>query len=611
MPSYGKLALAALLTVAAAAPARAGVVAGQPLDGPSPDVLGLGGASMAADGGGAVAYLRADAGVAHVFVALLTRGAWSAPVRVDPGLGGPAAQPVIAASGGGRVAVAFLSGGTLEAAVRPAGARTAFTAPQAIAAGAGDPALSMGSSGTAYVAYRAAGGGLRAARLDRTATTFAGLPDAVEPQTGSGAGDGPLRRARIAVAADATGLVAWAEGGADGRSHVLARRVYGLHVGSVVRDATVDHLGSLSGGSADLAEVGLQDDSSYAWVAFREAFAGADGTPGVRALARPLVGSEFGAPQPLDGLQPGAAGPSLAIDGAGDGLAATARDGAHAVIGSAIGPGGFGPGQPANQVAAAAAPAPVAAVSRTGQGLIAFATEQGTLEARLFDGGAPAAAAPLSRADYGPVYAPGGLDAAVDAHGDAVVAFLQGDAAARRLVVAAVVDPPGGLAGLTSEHFGRVTRPLLQWTAARGAFSPISYTVVLDARPVGTTSATSLRVPAALSDGVHRWHVVAEDSLGQQTASAERTLAIAARPPVVTVAVTGSDRAGAILSFTVGARAPAGIARVVIDYGDRSAAGSGARSRHRYAHRGRFVVGVTVLDRVGNRGAARRTIAVG
>jgi hypothetical protein len=619
---YRSLALAGLVLSAGAGagavavPARAGVVPGQSLDGPSPDLLAVGGAVMAADGGGAVAYLRGDGGVAHVFVVLLAGGVWSTPVRVDGPLAGPAAQPVVAAAAHGRVAVAFVSGGALYATVRPSGAG-AFGPPQPVAAPAGDPSLSMGLSGTAYVAYSVPAGDVRAARLDRTAAAFVALPDPLDPQPGGGAGSGPLRRARVVVAADATGLAVWGADGPDGRTHVLARRVYGLHVGSVLTDVGLDQLGGLAGGSADSPDVGIEDDSSYAWIGFRQAFAAPGGTPAARALVRPLVGSVLGAPAAVDSLAFPAAdsplGPSLAIDGVGDGVAATRLPASGTVVGSALGPGGgsFGLGQAVNPVAGAgpSAPAPVAAVSRTGQGLIGFATADGGVAARLLARGAAVGDAPLARPEYGPLAPGGGLAAAADAQGDAIVAYLQGDASARRLAVAAVVNPPGPLFGLTTDHFIRVARPLLQWTASRGAFSPIAYTVVLDGKPVATTAATSLRLPVALADGVHQWQAIARDSLGQQTPSPVRALRIAARPPVVGLAVSGSRRAGAALTFAATVKAPAGLAAVTIDFGDGARA-RGARASHRYARAGRFTVRVTAVDRLGNRAVVAHPIAI-
>ena len=114
---------------------------------------------------------------AHVFVSLERGGAWAPPVQVDPGVAGGASAASVAAAGGGRVVVAWIAGGTLYGAVHAAGA-TAFTPPQPLGAASGQPALGIGISGTAYVAYAApdtGGSDVDVARLDRTSTSFVAL----------------------------------------------------------------------------------------------------------------------------------------------------------------------------------------------------------------------------------------------------------------------------------------------------------------------------------------------------------------------------------------------------------------------------------------------------
>src|SRR5207249_380074 len=114
--------LAAALLLAPAGVARAGIFPGEVIDGPDPDLVRAGDVDLARDGTGAVVYVRKDGGVNHIFAAPLTDGGWGSPERVDNGLGDPGSQPVVAASDGGRLAIAFLSGGNLYAVVRPAGA---------------------------------------------------------------------------------------------------------------------------------------------------------------------------------------------------------------------------------------------------------------------------------------------------------------------------------------------------------------------------------------------------------------------------------------------------------------------------------------------------------
>ena len=54
-------------------------------------------------------------GVPHVFVSRLVDGAFQPPEQVDAGLAGAGSQPVVAASDGGRLVVAYVSGGGIFA----------------------------------------------------------------------------------------------------------------------------------------------------------------------------------------------------------------------------------------------------------------------------------------------------------------------------------------------------------------------------------------------------------------------------------------------------------------------------------------------------------------
>ena len=142
--------IAALAAVPGAA--HAGFYAGEPVDGPSADIRSVGDVDIARDGTGAVAYVRRDGGVDHIFVSRLAGGVWQAPERVDVGLDAPAATPAVAASDGGRLAVVFIAGGSSFAVVRQAGA-PAWGAPQLLASGAADPSVDMSFNGAAYATY--------------------------------------------------------------------------------------------------------------------------------------------------------------------------------------------------------------------------------------------------------------------------------------------------------------------------------------------------------------------------------------------------------------------------------------------------------------------------
>src|SRR3954469_16185443 len=84
------------------ATAHAGWIAAAPIDGPSADVIEVGGVDLARDGSGAIAYLRNDGGAPHVFVARLADGAFRAPERVDPGTGS-ATEVKVAVGDGNRL----------------------------------------------------------------------------------------------------------------------------------------------------------------------------------------------------------------------------------------------------------------------------------------------------------------------------------------------------------------------------------------------------------------------------------------------------------------------------------------------------------------------------
>ena len=112
------IATSIVASAAFSASAHAAFFAGEPLDGPSADIRSVGDVDIARDGTGAVAYVKRDGGVDHVFVSRLVSGAWAAPERVDVGVDAASSQPVVAASDGGRLAVAWIEGGSVFVSVR-------------------------------------------------------------------------------------------------------------------------------------------------------------------------------------------------------------------------------------------------------------------------------------------------------------------------------------------------------------------------------------------------------------------------------------------------------------------------------------------------------------
>jgi len=177
--SVAVLAGLALAPVAAQG-AVGGFIPAEPVD--SGDVTALGDLDIARDGTGGLVYAKRDAGVDHVFISRLAGGAWQPPERLDSNLATASGQPVVSAADGGRLVVAYISGGALFAVTRPA-ADQPYTAPQLVATAASNPAIDLSINNVAYLSFTMPGGGggdVVVARKDRTSTAFAGIPGALD-----------------------------------------------------------------------------------------------------------------------------------------------------------------------------------------------------------------------------------------------------------------------------------------------------------------------------------------------------------------------------------------------------------------------------------------------
>src|SRR5207253_11416563 len=96
-------------------------------------------------------------------------------------------------------------------------------------------------------------------------------------------------------------------------------------------------------------------------------------------------------------------------------------------------------------------------------------------------------------------------------------------------------------------------RPL-GWEPVREVWGGITYTVVMDGRPIGSTGKTSFSIAGRVSDGVHRWSLVAADRRGQTGTTPARTLRIDSRGPTAKIKVKGRKKAGKLLQIVVDAR---------------------------------------------------------
>ena len=211
----------------AATPAR--FFAGTPVDGPSADIQSLGDLDVARDGTGALAYVKRVAGIDHVFVSRLVNGSFQAPEQVDAGLAGAGSQPVVAASDGGRLVVAFVSGGGIFTTVRPAGA-PGYAAIQQIADAGPEPRRRDVDQRRGLPRPGPPPATCRPPAWSATATTFNGVPGPldIDPAATAGTGTG---RPKVAVAADGVATVVWGEGG-----HAYARRIFELRLSTAPQD---------------------------------------------------------------------------------------------------------------------------------------------------------------------------------------------------------------------------------------------------------------------------------------------------------------------------------------------------------------------------------------
>jgi len=510
--------LAVASTLALAPAAQAGWFPAEAIDGPA-EIEALGDVDVARDGGGAIVYVKRDAGVPQAFLSRLVEGAWVAPQRLSAGA--PVSEVAVTATDGGRLAVAWLAGGEVVATVIRG--RAAPAPPVVLGGGATGLHLDMGINEAAYAVW-SAGEDVRAARLEGTAwTPLAGALD-LDPARSAGTG---RSRPRVAVSAEGNAVATWGEQGADGRTHVIARRLTGLTPSSFPQDLTLGAVEGQAGGAADSPDVDIEDDGSFAWVAFRQDVGGRS-----RTFARRLRGSLFEDPFALDS---GATSGEPRIDFNGKGLGGAVAAGAdNSVLSPYLDKFDFlQPAVRIDQPAGADSPSPVVATSERADVYTAWRTGgadgSGDVRARRKDGEEgfePEFVA--STPDFGAV-APGQVAIGADRSGNAVVAMIQSPPTqpGARILTAAVYDRLPGKPIVLSSRRGRSRKPLLKWAAGSENWGAQRYTVLVDGRQVGTTTdRTRLRSKRRLRPGTHRYQVRSTDRRGQVAVSRVRTFVV-------------------------------------------------------------------------------------
>lgn len=600
----------AALVAPAAAPAN--FFPGDAIDGPSAEIVSIGELDLGRDGTGAIAYVKREGGVDHVFVSRFAGGRFATPERIDAALPGPSSQPVVGASDNGRLIVAFVNAGTVYGVVKPS-ASSPLSAPTPLGTGA-LPAADLSINGTGYVSFTS-GGDVRVARLDRSSNLWTLLPAVVDanPAAAAGAGTG---RSRVSVSADGVGVVVWGESG-----RVYARKMFNTGLSNAPQDLTVPTIAGRTSTVTDLPDVDSEDDSSYAWVAYRQSFA--DG--GSRVFARRQRGTGFDPPVPVDAGDEAATDPRIEISGRGVGLASAAGVGTFQPMAAVLEDDKLGAG---GRVAGPGTASPVAALAmaENNRGLLAAVVSPAGgapfVRVRPFDDGRPQAEVVVSRPELGPVDAGAGFDAASDRAYSVAMAWIQGAGAERRLVAGYFDRPPLAFNGFTSQRCCRTPTPLLSWQPAFELWGPIRYQVLVDGVVVGETAETRFQLPQPLDGPTHRWQVRAIDVRGQQKRSTTRRLRIDDLRPRQTIRYR---RSGRTVTVSVRSRDPkrkghraSGVSVVRVSWGDRT---RGARSssksrgrlsaRHRYRRSGRYSLVITTRDKAGNENVNRRSVRIG
>ncbi len=616
--SLTRLLLGALIGVAAWTAACAAGAAAQPpalteplaLDGPSADIVGLSGLSVARDGSGGLVYLKLVSSVAHVFVSRLAGGVFQTPVQVDAGLSGVSSQPVIAAGNRGVLLIGFINGGQLYVVQAPSSGAP-FGAPQSLFTGASNPVIQMSNFGKAYIAFTALdgpGSDVRCAYYYDGAWALEPTPLNVVAADDAGTGAG---RPAVAAAGDGVAIVAWGEQG-----HIYTRRVWGTMPSVAYEQADVPSFSGWTEVSAGDPGIGSGGSSSQAAVVFEEALTNGTAQQS-RVLVRALNVESYGPVSGADGLTtPGAEGaqePQIATGEYNSGFVTSARETSNQVFVTQLGNGGL-PGSTIrlDSLANASAPDAVPAITDYYSGLIVWQHDPGAgaspeIRARYYDGSDFGPEMVVSSPSFGPADAADGLAAAGDIVGDVAVAWVQETGDLEQIVTAEVLVGPGSFAPDSAFRYVNTDTPVLAWSAPREYWGPLRYDVSVNGAVVAQTTATSTSV--SLPQGPVTWQVTAVNNAGLTSTAKAAEVWVDTVAPAVTLTLTGTHQVGSHLhAQVVYTDAPppepladaSGIASVVINWGDGYVYAITHGKYHAYRQPGSYRVTVTVTDRAGN-----------
>jgi hypothetical protein len=638
------LCVSIVVLLVCAVTARAEISAVAPLDGPSSEIVELGGAAMAADGSGGIVYRKRVEGRAHIFVAQYAEGKWNAPQQVDSGEKFESSFPAIAAGEGGRLVVVWVnhysstSDGLFSATLDPGSA--GFQAPVPVDLNIGQatgtyPSIAMNDSGQALVSYRvitAVSGPstpnippgyvqdeIRVARYNGQYWSSLGQPlnrDVNQPVSQPTALNSP----QVGIDLSGEGLIAWQEPDDNFVNRIYARRIFGMVPGDILDVSPATYGGHPLNGAADELSLDFTGfgDGAVAWrqqPSPGSGFTHASVFLGELPSAFNPKGAAFGPARPVAGSASGE-GPSEALgsistavdtEGAFDvGYAAGDESfdtsGAEALVGNTVrlDQGSEVPGDPVLTRAANGALAAAWKVQVHGAGGVAV------LERRA-DGTPNRSIVAAPHGGAVQQLAVGGSH-----RGDAIFGFLQGNGANAQIAAVVVRAPPGEFVTDTPLSWVKAARIPLQWEVPLAGAGKITYSILIDDREVAEniTSSEYALNPQQVGEGVHTLQVEATDSLGQVVDSEPATLKVDRGPPSVHVSVRGASVTVRVNDGPKGEVSGVELGSVKVRFGDGHSGGGRKVLAHTYTRAGTYTVVVSASDNAGNKTTVRKQVRV-
>jgi PKD domain len=621
-----------LVLLAASSTAHAAISETHTIDGPSPEVLDVGGVAMAEDGSGGIVYRKRVDGRAHVFAAQFENGAWRAPQRVDVSQAFDSSWPRIGAGNRGRLVVTWVqefgagSDRMFSAALDPGATR--FQPPVPVDLNVGEatatfPSLAMARGGTAYLVYRVVtdtsaanppgyvGADVRVARYGGSLWSVLGSLVDRNPAIPVRAPTA-LNAPRVGIdVGGTTGIVAFQEPGDDFVDRIWARRLFGGSMGIPLQVSPSEWDGAPLRGPADAFSLDVAGFAQGA-VAFRQqpGEGGRLGATRIMVNEIPDTFSEgagaFASARIVDGAARGDVGaPSVAVTPLSPFRAVFAAGGAVLT--------GTGDGErvdPMERVdeGRGAAADPLVDLAESTAAAIAWKAGSGVGVREMRADGVPeslVAGAPLG----GPV---NGLELAGSGLGDAIVGFHQGGTSFGQVASVVVDAPPAEFFIQVPEGWIRRRSARVGWDPSPSGVSPARYTVTIDDEPVkeGLRTLRTTLGPRALPNGRHTIQVIAIDEAGQETGSQTGEIRVDRRKPRARV-----SRRGRTVRVRVSdgrRRTGSGIRKgtVRVRFGDGSRPVNRAKAAHAYRSPGVYRLRVTARDRAGNRLRLSRKVRV-